>query len=186
MKSLHLAKPRASMMVGVPGSGKSFFAEQFSETFMTPYIDSADIERLGKDHASSARLIAHILTEISKTQQTFILEGNADTKALRADFAKFAKDHGYDPLFIWVQADRTTSRQRSARKGLSQTAYLTALQRFEPPTENEKAIVISGRHTYASQVRLVLSFIGQESRAAAPVAHERLASPIVPARRTTR
>lgn len=185
MKSLHLTRPRAIMMVGVPGSGKSFFASQFARDFHVPYIDSEVITKYGADHAASSHLIALLLTEITKTGQTFILEGNADTKTLRTEFAKFAKDRGYDPLFIWIQADRTTSRQRSVKKGMSQDSYLAILHKFEAPGEAEKALVISGRHTYASQARVVLNHIGNDNRPSAPTHPERPSSPVVPVRNST-
>ena len=182
MKSLHLTRPRAIMMVGVPGSGKSFFAGQFAQTFHIPYVDSDTIEMYGANKTASSRLIALLLAEIIKTEQTFILEGSGDTKLLRTEFVQFAKKRGYDPLFIWVQADRTTSRQRSARKGTPQEVYLEGLQKFEPPVESEKALVISGRHTYAGQARMVLNHIGLDSRAATPAPYERPSSPVVPTR----
>lgn len=169
-------------MVGVPGSGKSFFASQFAQTFHIPYVDSDTIEMYGANKTASSRLIALLLAEIIKTEQTFILEGSGNTKLLRTEFIQFAKKRGYDPLFIWVQADRTTSRQRSAKKGTTQEDYLAGLHTFEAPTETEKALVISGRHTYAGQARMVLNHIGKDNRAAAPAQHERPASPIVPSR----
>lgn len=181
MRSLHLARPRAIMMVGVPGSGKSFFASQFSQTFSTPFIDSETISTITGDRATSGRIIALLLTEICKTGQSFILEGTSETKTLRAEFAEFAKKHGYEPLFIWVQADPSISRQRSAKKGRGQESYEAILHRFEPPIESEKALVISGRHTYATQVRMVLNHIGNENRP--PVNHERQPSPVVPVRK---
>jgi predicted kinase len=181
MRSLHLARPRAIMMVGVPGSGKSFFASQFSQTFSTPFIDSETITAITNDRAISGRIIALLLTEICKTNQTFILEGNSETKVLRAEFAEFAKKHGYDPLFVWVQADPSISRQRSAKKGRNQESYESTMQRFEAPTESERALVVSGRHTYATQLRMVLNHIGNDNRP--PVVHERQPSPVVPVRK---
>lgn len=170
------------MMVGVPGSGKSFFAGQFSATFSTPYIHTEEIGKYTADDAACLKMVAHMLTEIAKTNATFVFEGSSDTKLLRAEFAKFAKDHGYEPLFVWVQADRTTSRQRSIRKGMAQEEYLVGLERFEPPTEAERAVVVSGRHTYASQLRLVLNHIGNDNRTEQPASHARPASPVVPTR----
>jgi len=169
------------MMVGVPGSGKSFFASQFSQTFSTPYIDTETIIATTGDRTISARVIALLLTEICKTKQTFVLEGSSETKILRTEFAEFAKKHGYEPLFVWVQADPAISRQRSAKKGRSQESYETALGRFEAPTESEKALVVSGRHTYATQLRMVLNHIGNQNRP--QVNPERLPSPIVPVRK---
>lgn len=185
MKSLHLTRPRAIMMVGVPGSGKSFFASQFAQTFHVPYVDSDTVQMYGANKTASSHLIALLLSEIVKTEQTFILEGSGNTKLLRTEFIQFAKKRGYDPLFIWVQADRTTSRQRSAKKGTTQEDYLEGLQKFEPPVESEKALVISGRHTYAGQARMVLHHIGKDNRAANPAQHERPASPVIPTRKPT-
>ena len=185
MKSLHLTRPRAIMMVGVPGSGKSFFASQFAETFHIPYVDSNTIEMYGANKTASSRLVALLLAEIIKTEQTFIIEGSGNTKVLRTEFVQFSKKRGYDPLFIWVQADRTTTRQRSARAGMTQEDYLYGLQRFEAPVESEKALVISGRHTYAGQARMVLNHIGRDNRALAPAQNERPTSPIVPTRKPT-
>ena len=185
MKSLHLTRPRAIMMVGVPGSGKSFFASQFAQTFHIPFVDSDTIAVYGANKTASSRLVALLLNEIIKTEQTFILEGSGDTKVLRTEFVQFAKKRGYDPLFIWVQTDRTTTRQRSAKGGMDQEDYLNRLQRFEPPVEAEKALVISGRHTYAGQARMVLNHIGRDNRAANPVQHDRPSSPVVPVRKPT-
>lgn len=184
MKSLHLTRPRAIMMVGVPGSGKSFFAGQFAQTFHIPYVDSDTIATYGADKTAASQLIALFLSEIIKTEQTFILEGSGETKLLRTEFIRFAKDRGYDPLFIWVQTDRTTTRQRSARSGMSQEDYLNGLQTFEAPVESEKPLVISGRHTYATQARMVLNHIGKDSRAVAPIQHERPTSPSIPVRKS--
>ncbi|HSW90777.1 MAG TPA: AAA family ATPase [Candidatus Saccharimonadales bacterium] len=181
MRSLHLTRPRAIMMVGVPGSGKSFFASQFSHTFSTPFIDSETINAITGDRVASGRIIALLLIEICKTNQTFILEGNSETKTLRTEFAEFAKRHGYDPLFIWVQADPIISRQRSAKKGRNKESYESTLRRFEAPADAEKALVVSGRHTYATQVRMVLNHIGNDNRP--PIAHERQPSPVVPVRK---
>lgn len=185
MKSLHLTRPRAIMMVGVPGSGKSFFASQFAQTFHIPYIDSDTIAGYSANKTASSRLVALLLGEIIKTEQTFIIEGSGETKILRTEFIKFAKSHGYDPLFIWVQADRTTSRQRSAKAGMAQDDYLDELHNFELPVESEKALVISGRHTYAGQARVVLNHIGRDNRSTTPVQHDRPASPTIPTRKLT-
>ena len=109
MKSLHLTRPHAIMMVGLPGSGKSFFASQFAEMFNAPYIDSLAIESKASGAAAASDLVTMMLAEIIKTGQTFIFEGNSDSRARRTEFARWARDKGYQPMLIWVQADQTTS-----------------------------------------------------------------------------
>ena len=173
MESLHLGRPYAVMMVGVPGSGKSFFASQFAETFHAPYVDSLVVERLSRDNAAAGELIGVILGEVVKTKQTFVFEGNSDSRTHRSEFARWARNKGYQPVFIWVQTDQRTSLQRSLKaKTLSKDAFNEILRGFSAPHEDEKAIVISGRHTYASQARVVLAQLSKIARpqTAAPAA----------------
>lgn len=171
MKSLHLTRPHAIMMVGIPGSGKSFFARQFADTFGAPYLDSLSVEQFSRDSEASGQLIGLFLEELAKTKQTFLYEGNGDTRTGRTEFARWARGHGYQPLFIWVQADQATSLSRSLRAGsLDREQFAGIIRQFSPPHPDEKALVISGKHTYASQAKVVLSRLSQENRPeAAPV-----------------
>ena len=53
MKSLQLDKPHAIVMVGIPGSGKSFFADKFSAMFNAPYVEQMVLDHLAKDTKSA-------------------------------------------------------------------------------------------------------------------------------------
>ncbi len=174
MKRLQLARPHAIMMVGLPGSGKSFFAEKFAETFTAPYIDSLSIEQEAKDAESAGRLITMMVAEVAKTNQTFIFEGNSDSRVMRTEFARWARKNDYHPLFIWVQTDANTCLKRTLKNGtLDQHGFEDVYHTFSPPHESEKAIVVSGKHTFASQVRTVLNFLTKQTRPGTAV----LASP---------
>lgn len=171
MKSLQLSRPYAIMMVGIPGSGKTFFARQFSDTFHTPYIDYNQIGARGADAQSASELTLLFLSEIAKTKQSFVFEGSSDTRANRTEFAKWARARGYAPLFVWTQTDQATSLKRSLKAGtISRDEFANRLQDFSAPHPDEKPIVISGKHTYASQARTVLAHLGHENRASAPQA----------------
>jgi len=45
MKPLSLSKPHVIVTVGIPGSGKSFFAEHFAATFKAPLISGERIRK---------------------------------------------------------------------------------------------------------------------------------------------
>lgn len=165
METLQLSRPHAIMMVGIPGSGKTFFASQFAETFHAPYIDSLVIERLARDSEAAGELIGTVLGEIVKTNQTFVFEGNSDSRVRRSEFTRWARSKGYQPLLIWVQTDRRTALQRALKTGsVSREGFADILQGFSAPHPDEKAIVISGRHTYASQARVVLAHLSKDAR----------------------
>lgn len=77
------------MMVGLPGSGKTFFAQQFADTFGAPFIDAAYVEERGRDEQASGELNAMFLNEIARTNQTFIYEGDSLSRTHRTDFARW-------------------------------------------------------------------------------------------------
>lgn len=179
MKSLRLARPHAIMMVGIPGSGKTFFAEKFAATFGAPFIDSLAIEALAKDEKAAGTLIALTVGEIAKTKQTFVFEGNADSRVRRTEFVRWASNRGYQPLIVWVQTDEATSRTRTLKaKSLTKEEFIATIADFSPPHRDEKPIVISGKHTYASQAKVVLRQLSAEARPAndaipRPIAEQR-------------
>jgi predicted kinase len=169
MKPLNLASPHLIIMVGIPGSGKTFFAEHFASTFSAPYVSAQQIASLSGGNStdeSSSRLTKHLLEQLFKTGQTIIYEGASDTRSHRLELAKAARTHGYNPLLVWVQTESISAKQRAtkAQKGtsaLSSDQFDAALKRFTPPNVSEKAIVISGKHTYASQLKIVLKRLAE-------------------------
>lgn len=163
MKSLSLAKPHMIIMAGIPGSGKSFFADKFAETFGAPFVSHDRIAAIVDIPPEIiAKLLYAEIDELLKTRQSFIVDGAATTRTERGELAKKARAGGYETLTIWVQTDPATARDRAIRKARQQDIQLTPddhdrrAKRFTPPHAGEKPVVISGKHTYASQAKVVL------------------------------
>jgi len=76
------------MMVGLPGSGKTFFAQQFSEMFNAPFVDSQFISEHSLDSNASEEVCQRFLAEIARTKQTFIYEDSNLSRVRRAEFAR--------------------------------------------------------------------------------------------------
>lgn len=180
MTTLQIPRPHAIMLVGIPGSGKSFFASQFSETFNAPYIDALTLSSYAKDPSSAMKFITNFAGQIARTGKTFIYEGDTDTRSLRTEFAQFARKNGYTPLIIWVQIDEKTAHDRTLKAGkMDSDTFNSIMRKFSPPHATEKPIVISGKHTYASQAKVVLSRLSTSQRppaAAAPQTVRRAAT----------
>ncbi len=165
MKSLQLSKPHLIAVVGIPGAGKTFFAKQFSDTFSAPYIDQSSLRSMLPDDDTTAVMCDYVIDQLCRTKQTILIEGPGATKASRRDVAELAKRHGYQPLFIWVQTEPITAQTR-ATKGvgpnrqqlmlISDSEFDALSREFEPLLPSEKYMVISGKHTYASQAKIVL------------------------------
>jgi len=174
MKSSDTIKPHLIIMVGIPRSGKSFFAEHFAETFKAPIISFDKLRKeiftnpsFSKDEDEIiSKVASHVLDEVLKTKRTIIYEGQTNLRNERATIAKKAHDAGYEPLFIWVQTETIAAQKRATKSSiekpsLSDEEFNDKLKHFSAPHQNEKAIVISGKHTYASQLKIVLKHLIQ-------------------------
>lgn len=158
MKPLTPTKPHAIIMVGIPGSGKTFFAEHFAKTFSAPLVSFSRILSITEDKKHAAKMVELMLDELSKTEKTFIYEGPAHTSKLRDNFIKRVSKKGYTPLIVWVQTESLEAKRRAINKSreshrLSSDQFDDIVNAFEPP---KRAVVISGKHTYASQLKIVL------------------------------
>jgi len=157
MKSLSLSKPHILIMVGIPGSGKSFFAEKFAETFHAPQVSLSAITSVVSDETLALKVASMQLEELVKTKQSIIVDGIAYSRAQRAELAKLAHGAGYDTLLVWVQTDPATAKARALKdKKQSNDEYDHMVKRFAPPVALEKPVVISGKHTYATQAKVIL------------------------------
>ena len=157
-KAQHKVQPRALLVFGAPCSGKTTFAEQFSTQFKAPFFNLSELQ---KESGLTREHILLIVRQIAKTGQTLIIEGGLDTEAERAEIRNILREAGYNPALIWVQADATTIRNRLRAK-LRSTAkakaeYDAKIDVMEAPSETETPIVLSGKHTYATQLKHVLT-----------------------------
>jgi len=175
MKSLSLSQPHVIIMTGIPGSGKSFFAEKFADTFHAPYISQAKVAQLASiEEAHATQVALYQLQELFKTKQSIVFDGASETRAERAELTRLAKKAGYETLFVWVQTDTATAKGRSTKelKGktsptLSSDEFDRRVKRFTPPNAIEKPMVVSGKHTYASQAKVVLKKLSAPRTASA-------------------
>ena len=175
MKSLSLARPLVIMVIGIPGSGKSFFARQFSTMFAAPLVSTDYIRHAmfpdstyGPDEdARVSVLVNNEISELLKTQKTIIVDGSLNNRISRSGIERLAKIHGYGTMTIWVQTDEPTSRNRSVKRNskregdalnspMSAEVFSHLSKQLTPPQPTENTVVISGKHTFGTQARVVL------------------------------
>jgi len=187
MKSLRPNQPHLIIVVGLPGSGKSFFAEKFAETFNAPYINTEKVAQLaGCNDSQASTVVNYQLDELLKTNASIIFEGETNARTDRMALAKKALGAGYKLLVVWVQTDPLTAKNRVTKparnktnRTLTEDEYDRIAKRFTTPNATEHPVVISGKHTYATQVKIVLKKLSSEHEQAARTA-------IIPERSTPR
>ena len=151
-------KPRAILVFGAPCSGKTTFCEKFSRRFKAPYYN---LQQLREEADFTEKQIHVVLEAISKTGQNIVIEGGLDTEAEREGVRKLLKLCGYTPTLVWIQTDINTIKARLKMKTKSvaraKEEYDTKIRAMEAPAESEKPIILSGKHTFETQLSHVLS-----------------------------
>jgi len=174
MEPRETAKPHLIVMVGIPRSGKSFFAEHFAEAFKAPFISFDELRGAiftnpthTKDEDEIISKVADLmLKEALKTKKTIVYEGKSSLRVDRQETTKIAQKAGYETLFIWVQTETSEAKKRALRTSvekpaMSEDEFNSTIKRFTAPGKTEKAIVISGKHPFVNQLKIVLKHLIQ-------------------------
>jgi predicted kinase len=168
----------AIVVVGLPGAGKSFFASNFAKTFGAALVSQDKIRwTLFAHHTYSdnentivGQVADLLITELLRTGKTFVLDGGYNSQLSRETLAERVSRHGFRILTIVVQVDQPTSKKRALgrnsnkpgdryKQPLSATQFAAEAEQYEAPTVDKNTVVISGKHTYATQARAVLKKI---------------------------
>ncbi len=149
---------RAILVFGAPCSGKTTFSEQFAAQFNATFYD---LDSLQQEHNLSRQFILLLVSEIAKTGATLVLEGGNDTEKDRKELVEILRNAGYTPTLIWIQTDVSTIRMRLKNKLKSvekaKQVYEARVKALEAPSNAEAPIVLSGKHTYPTQLKQVLT-----------------------------
>lgn len=149
---------RAILVFGAPCSGKTTFGKQFAAQFNATFYD---LDALKQEHNLSRQFILLLVEQIARTGATLVFEGGNDTEKDRRELAEILRSAGYSPTLIWIQTDVSTIRMRLKNKLKSidkaKTVYESRIKVLEGPSEAEMPIVLSGKHTYHTQLKQVLT-----------------------------
>lgn len=179
------------MIIGLPGAGKSFFAGHFCDTFSAPLVsgDRLRFELFESPKFSPAetglvkRMAEVQLTELVKTRSSIVVDGLCNNRKERQQFEQFAAAHNYGTLIVWVQTDEPTAKTRSLSRNrkrtgdeynvkLSTQQFTSLSAALSQPVKQEDYVVISGKHTYTTQAKMVLRKLAAPHAQKAESAHQ--------------
>jgi predicted kinase len=180
MDKVTLSNPLVIIVTGLPGAGKSFFATQFSDSFGSALISEDKIRwTLFANHTHDKnenivvkQIVDMMLLELFKTKKTFVVDGDEySNRASRSTLIAKAKKAGYGTITVVVQTDTLTAKQRSLhrntkklrdayKQSISSDVFEAQSKKYQAPLSTDKTkVVISGKHTYPTQARIVLKKI---------------------------
>lgn len=173
---LSAAQPLLILVVGIPGSGKSFFARQFSDSYRFFYIDNGrnelELEVLSESFdditAVAKRITVNTLDQALKCYKHIMLEGSFYSYKDRKEVIEKAHKAGFGTLTVWVQTDESTAEHRALNRDRRRADDKYSLQLSKEQFDNltnsfvkldpkkESFVVVSGKHDFKSQSVILL------------------------------
>lgn len=164
------------LVVGVPGAGKTFFARQFAVTYGAPIVSEDRVRytlfanhTYKQDENVMVAQVSSLITEqLFTAGKTFIIDGGYNSETSRTEIAKIAAKREFRTLVVWVQTDMATAKQRAIRRNpkivgdrymqsLTTEQFDAMAKRFTRPRASDNVVVVSGKHNYSAQARVVLN-----------------------------
>lgn len=183
MDKLNLSQPLVIVVTGLPGSGKTFFANSFATTFGAASVSNDKIRwTLFANHTYSENENAMVdqisdllIAELLRTKRTFIIDGGYNSSLKRKHIEIIAKKAGFATLTVEVQTEPLTAKDRAKsrsaknpcdkfKQSLKPEQFAKLVKNYEAPTIGRSSVVISGKHTAQTQLRTVLKKIVEMER----------------------
>ena len=183
MDKLNLSQPLVIVVTGLPGSGKTFFANSFATTFGAASVSNDKIRwTLFANHTYSENENAMVdqisdllIAELLRTKRTFIIDGGYNSSQKRKHIEIIAKKAGFATLTVEVQTEPLTAKDRAKsrsaknpcdkfKQSLKPEQFAKLVKNYEAPTIGRSSVVISGKHTAQTQLRTVLKKIVEMER----------------------
>ena len=174
-----LNKPVLICLYGYPGSGKSFLARNLISSIQMINVNAERVrnelfERPRYDAQENA-VIAHLMNYMSEeflnSGVGVVYDANVTRMAQRRRLRELAKKSHAEYLLVWLQIDvdsafaRTQQRDRRTNddryaEPQTRTTFDQKLTDMQNP-QNENYLVLSGKHSFASQKGAILNKLYQ-------------------------
>ena len=159
------SNPRALLVFGAPCSGKTSFSTNFAKKYDLAFYDLDEIRDSNRLSRKNLLLIVEL---VARTGKTLIFEGGLGTEKERTEIRNVLRNAGYSPTLIWIQTDINTIRTRLKLRYRSvskaRDVYDTSVENLEAPSDHEKPIILSGKHTFETQCRHVLKGLADANK----------------------
>ncbi|HUA13383.1 MAG TPA: ATP-binding protein [Candidatus Sulfotelmatobacter sp.] len=176
MAKIQPLKPFLMLLYGYPGSGKTYFARQFSENVVSAHLQADRIRSELFEDSRYDKQENTIVTQLMNYMcEEFLAAGLSvvyDTNALRSGQRKalYAMAHRYHvtPIIIWFQMDVDTAFYRNYKRdrrkaddkyaaAWDRTTFESYIGNMQNPKISENYLVVSGKHVFNMQQSAVIA-----------------------------
>jgi predicted kinase len=160
---------RLFIMLGYPGSGKSYFAKRLAPEIKAVRLNGDSIRHnmftdekqrwYPRNNPLVFGALDYAAQEILKAGYSVIYDASHNRRVDRTKAAKLGEPFGVTPIIIWIQTTKETAKKRRETRDQALDQPDVPAKRFEelvanlaPPEPNEKCIVIDGLGSFQDQL----------------------------------
>jgi predicted kinase len=195
MNKVVLSKPVLICLYGYPGAGKSHISRNLSdvlhiahvsadrirsELFQNPHYDT-------QENAVVTHMMNYMTEEFLNSGVSVVYDANALRLAQRRKLKELAKRHKAEFLLVWLQIDqdsalyRVQNRDRRTFEGKyaqphTRESFMQQIINMQNP-QGEQYMVISGKHTFATQKGAVINRLYQMGLVSSEQVQQNVAMP---------
>jgi predicted kinase len=179
MAKITLSKPALICMYGYPGSGKSYVSRSLANEIQLAQVSSdrirSELFQNPRYDAQENAIVTHLMDYMSEeflnAGVSLVYDTNALRAAQRRKLREMARKHKAAYLLIWLQIDLETAFARTQERDRrtsddkyaepqTRSTFERQLSGMQNP-EGEDYLVISGKHTFATQKNLIINRLYQ-------------------------
>ena len=169
MIKLPTTKPVMIMLYGIPGSGKTHFADELAQTMGAAHVQGDRIrselfEKPAYDKQENevvTRLMEYMAEEFLKSGVNVIFDMNAGRLVQRRALRDIARRTKGQTMLVWLQIDPESALLRISKRDrrrlddkfarpYTKAEFKLAIGDMQPP-KNEDYVVVSGKHPFSMQ-----------------------------------
>jgi predicted kinase len=196
MSKLILSKPTLILLYGYPGSGKTYFARQLCEEINAAHVQGDRIRhelfedpRYDKQENQIVNhLMKYMTEEFLHAGVSVVFDVNAARIGDRRILRDMARKHKAEPMLVWFQIDPETSFARIAKRDrrkaddkysapIDRSQFDAQVNVMQNPQNTEDYIVLSGKHTFASQRSAIIKKLYDSGLLSADFANNKVVMP---------
>jgi predicted kinase len=170
-------KPVLVMFLGVPGSGKSYFARHLAKKINAVRLNGdsmrmaiwGSLEEITKAHGDRNRgnnmtfgAINYVVDQILATRHSVVYDAHHNRRDIRKELENMTREHGAVPIVVWVktaediaieraQAREATVDQRRLTEEEVREVITRHMKYFDEPDQTENVIIIDGTENSSTQ-----------------------------------